>query len=172
MRIMRAGIRDVQIEQRGNQVATGDNQDGGFRRGIDAGVNHGKVKRQQGAGHVRVDQRPAEYRAEDDRADRQSFDPAIGGDQFFRRQQLGQDAVFCRRVGRRTKTDNGVGEQRMHAKQHGNAADDLDGVGDQHHLALGHGVGKSADKGRQHDIRKHEKKLEQWRHPVRGMELG
>ena len=41
----------------------------------------------------------------------------------------------------------------MGAKQHEQTAHDLDEVADQHDPALGHGVGKGADKRRQHHVK-------------------
>ena len=61
------------------------------------------------------------------------------------RQQLGQDAVLGRRIGGGAEADDGVGQQRVAAEQHHQAADHLDRVRDEHHRALGHGVGEGAD---------------------------
>ena len=58
--------------------------------------------------------------------DRQALDPAVGLDQLRRRQQLGQDAVLGRRVGRGAEADDRVGQQRVGAEQHHQAADHLD----------------------------------------------
>ena len=44
----------------------------------------------------------------------------------------------------------------MGAEQHHQAADYLDAVGVEHHLALGHCIGKGADKGRQHHVEERE----------------
>jgi hypothetical protein len=44
----------------------------------------------------------------------------------------------------------------VHAQQHQQAAHHLDGVADEHHLALGQAVGEGADEGRQQHIEERE----------------
>jgi hypothetical protein len=109
----------------------------------------------------------ADHHAQDDGADRQALDPPVGLDQLRRRQQLGQDAVLGRRVGRRAEADDGVGHQWVAAEQHHQAADHLDAVGDEHHPALGDRVGKCADEGRQHHIEEGEHRHQCGRLPGR-----
>ncbi|MNL12573.1 hypothetical protein D3C87_1334450 [compost metagenome] len=60
----------------------------------------------------------------------------------------------------------------MQAEHHDRAANYLDGIGDQHDLALGHGVREGPHKGRQHHIGQHEEQLQQRGHPLRGMQFG
>ena len=95
------------------------------------------------------------------------FDPAVGDHQLGVRQVFGEDAVFRRRVGGGAQADHAVGDERMHAEQHHRAADDLDGVGDEHHMALGQGIGEGADERRQHDVGNREEELEHRRQPRR-----
>ena len=58
----------------------------------------GKSKASRGLGDLRLDQRAAEDDAEDDGADREPLDPAVGDDQQARRQVFGEDAVLGRGV--------------------------------------------------------------------------
>ena len=112
-------------------------------------------------GDFRADQRTADDDAEDDGADGQAFDPAVGDDEQAVRQVFGQDAVLGRRVGGGAKADDGIGKQRMGAEEHHAAADDLDAVADQHAPALGHRVGKGANEGGEHDVGNGEEGLEE-----------
>ena len=89
------------------------------------------------------------------------LDPAIGDDEQAVRQIFGEDAVLGRRIGRRAEADDGIGEQRVGTEEHHAAADDLDRVADQHDPALGHQVGKGADKGGEDDVGNGEESLEQ-----------
>ena len=59
----------------------------------------------------------------------------------------------------------------MRADQHREAADHLDRVGDEHHVALRPGVREGADEGGQNDVRQHKEQLEQRRHPVRSVKI-
>jgi hypothetical protein len=90
-----------------------------------------------------------------------SFDPAVGDDEQTVRQVFGQDAVLGRRVGCRTETDHGIGQQGVHLPVHHRAADDLDGIADEHHPPLRHRVGKSADEGGEDHVRDRKKSLQQ-----------
>jgi hypothetical protein len=118
-----------------------------------------------------VDQHPAEHRAEDDRGDGEPFDPAVGDYQLAVRQVLGEDAVLRGRIERRAEPDDRVGEHRARAPQHDEAADDLDAVGDQHHLALRQPVGEGADVGREQHVGHDEEELEVRREPGRRVGL-
>ena len=99
---------------------------------------------------------PPSSDAEDDRQDRQALDPAVRLDELRVRQQLGQDAVLGRRVRGRAEADDRVGDQRMAAEQHHQAADDLDRVRDEHHRALRHRVGEGADERREDHVEQRE----------------
>lgn len=48
----------------------------------------------------------------------------------------------------------------MDGEKQQRTARDLDGIGDEHDFALGHGVGKRAHKRCQHDIRDREKQFQ------------
>ena len=115
-----------------------------------------QVQRQQQRRQVRAHELAAEQHAQDDGADGQALDPAVGLDQLRRRQQLGEDAVLGRRVGRRAQPHHGVGQQRVAAEQHHQAAHHLDAVADEHDAALGQRIGEGADEGRQHDVEQRE----------------
>ncbi|CAM2159471.1 hypothetical protein PT2222_50309 [Paraburkholderia tropica] len=166
-RIARAGVGNAQIEEGGDHVDGHDHEHRGFGRRVDRG---GRVADHVG-GDVRADQRAAEHGAENDGADRGALDPAIGGDEPFRRQQFRQNAVFGRRIRRRAETDHAVREQGMRAGQHHGAAHDLDRVRDKHHFALRAGISKGADECGKNDVGKDEEQLEQRRHPVRGVKV-
>ncbi len=90
--------------------------------------------------------------AENDGADGQALDPAIGDDEQAVRQVFGEDAVLGRRVAGGAEADDGIGEQRVGTEEHHAAADDLDRVADQHDPALGHRVGKGADEGGEDNV--------------------
>ncbi len=108
--VARAGVRDIFVEDGGQAVGGDHHAQGRFDRGVDAGVNHRQVEaKQEGAGGL-ADQDAAHDGAEDDRHDGQAFDPAVGRDQLFRRQQFGQDAVLGRRVDGSAKADHGIGQ--------------------------------------------------------------
>jgi hypothetical protein len=59
----------------------------------------------------------------------------------------------------------------MGGEQHQHAADDLDAVGDQHHLALGHRVRERTDQRRESDVGDHEAHLERGGHPRRFLQF-
>jgi len=46
------------------------------------------------------------------------------------------------------------------AKEHYNAANEFNRVGDEHHITLGAGVCKGSHKGRQHNIREYKEQFE------------
>ena len=94
------------------------------------------------------DQLAAKQHTQNDGGNRQTLNPAIGLDQLRGRQQLGQDAVFGRRIGGGAEPDNRIRQQRVRAKQHQQATADLDGVAHEHDLALGPGIGISPHKRR------------------------
>ncbi len=48
----------------------------------------------------------------------------------------------------------------MVVKEHERAAGKLDGIGDKHHLAFGHGVGEGADEGGEHHVRHGEEEFQ------------
>jgi len=95
----------------------------------------------------------AQQHAQNDRANRQPLNPAVGFDQLRGRQQFGQNAVFGGRVSRCTQAHHGVSQQRMGAKQHEQAAPHLDEIAHQHDASLGHGVGIRPNKRRQHHVK-------------------
>jgi hypothetical protein len=86
----RLGARDLQVEQRRDDVQQDDRRDRRLGRRVDAGVEHRHVEPSRWR-DARPDELAAEQHAEDDRADRQPFDPAVGLDELRVRQQLGQD---------------------------------------------------------------------------------
>ena len=47
----------------------------------------------------------------------------------------------------------------MRAEKHHEATDDFDGVGDEHHAALGHQIGKNSHPGRQENVADDEKEF-------------
>ena len=153
------GARDAQVEERGDHVdarrCTATAASGAVR---DAGVDERQVER-TAAGATRrgraAGRRAAMPRMID--SDRQALDPAVGLDQLRGRQQLGEDAVLGRRVGRGAEADDGVAR----------AADcapnsiirqptTLMAFDDEHDLALGHGVGKGADQRREQHVEERE----------------
>jgi hypothetical protein len=107
-----------------------------------------------------ADQEPAQDGSEDDRGDGKAFHPTVGPDQLVGRQVLGEDAVLRRRVHRRAYAYHPIGQQRMQAEQHAQAAYDLDRVADEHDAALRNGIGKRADERREHDVREDEEHLQ------------
>jgi hypothetical protein len=150
--VVHAGVRDVEVEQGGQEVKNADDAERHFDRGVDRRVDDGEVEGQQGL---------PEDRAEDDGADRESLDPAVGDDQQAVRQVLGQDAVLGRRIRGGTEADDGVGEQRVNVEEQEEAAGDLDRVADEHDAPLRHRVGKGADEGGQGNVGHGEEELEQ-----------
>ena len=101
----------------------------------------------------RLDQGAADDYTQDDCADSQPFNPAVGYHQQAVWQVFGQDAILGRRVGGGTESDDSVGKQRMNSEKHQAATEDLDCVADEHDPPFGHRVGKSADKGGQGHVR-------------------
>lgn len=57
----------------------------------------------------------------------------------------------------------------MDVEKHHSAAENLDEIGNEHDAALGQGIRKGADEGRQQYVGKDEEQLEQRRHPRRGI---
>jgi hypothetical protein len=112
-----------------------------------------------------TDHDAAKNGTEDDRGHGQTFHPAIGEHQFLVREIFGEDAVLGRRIHRRADADEAVGQQRMCAHQHGNAAEQLHCVGHEHHAAFGQGIRERTDERRQHDIGENEKLLKHGRLP-------
>ncbi len=150
----RLGARDVEIEDGGHQVQKNQAADGGFGRGVYAGIEERDVDAQQHGRELRPDQLAAQQDAQNDGGDRQALDPAIGLDQLRGWQQLGEDAVLGGRIGRSPQAHDRIGQQRMHAQEHHQTARHLDRVRIEHDLAFGHGVGERAHKGRQEHIEK------------------
>ena len=162
-----AGQRDAGVEPCRHRVHHHQQRDRGLGRGVDAGVHERQVQRQQAAGHIGRNQLATEQHAQNDGANGQALDPAVGLDQLRGRQQLGEDAVFGRRVGRRAQPHQGVGQQRMHTPQHQQAADHLDRVADEHHLTLGPRVSKSAHEGREDHVKQRKQRHQRCRLPAR-----
>ncbi|KAG0163715.1 hypothetical protein DFQ30_011127 [Apophysomyces sp. BC1015] len=165
-RIAHAGVRDPQVEQRGERVHGHDHDYRGLRRGMDE-----RRMIEQRLRNVRADQRAAHHGAQDDRCDGRTLDPAVGRDQALRRQQFGQDPVFGRRVRGCAKADDAVGEQRMRTGQHDHAAEHLDRVGDEHDAAFRARVRICTNKGSKYNIRQDKEQLQQRRHPVRRVKV-
>ena len=127
---------------------------------VDAGVDERQIEGEQVARDARADQDAAEHHAEDDRADRQAFDPAVGLDQLGGRQVLGEDAVLGRRVGRRAEADDRIGGSGLHPNSISRQPTTLMVFDDEHHLALGQSVGEGADEGREHHVEDDEEELQ------------
>jgi hypothetical protein len=72
------------------------------------------------------------------------------------RQQLGEDAVLGGRIRRGPQPDDGVGQQRVRAEQHQQAAQHLDRIAQEHHPPLGQGIGKGAHEWCQHHVKQRE----------------
>ena len=90
------GVRNVEIEDRRDRVEHYDHQDRRFRPGVDAGIEAGNIECKQLLRYRVAHQHAAQQRAENDRRNRQSLNPAIGHDQLVMRQVLGEDAVLGR----------------------------------------------------------------------------
>ena len=147
-----AGIGNPEIEQRRQNVNAHD--DDQRRSGRRTGEGH--MIQQEGR-YMLVDERAAQNGTQHDRTDRQPLDPAVGDDQFFGRKQFRQDAVFGRRIGGSAQTDDRIGGKGMDTGENQAATAELDGIGDEHHLAFGQGIGESADESGETDIGHHEK---------------
>lgn len=102
--ISRAGIGNTQVKERSQNVNQHDDGQRGNGRGGFCKMDQADQK----GGNVRVDQRAAQNGSENDGTHCQSFDPAIGDDEFFGWQHFCQDAVFGRRVGGSAKPDDSV----------------------------------------------------------------
>ena len=87
-------MRDACIEPGGQDVDENQHADGRLGRGVDAGGDEGQVDRQQQARGPHPHQLPAQQDAQNDGADGQALDPAIGPHQLRGGQQFGQDAVL------------------------------------------------------------------------------
>ena len=146
------GVRDAGVEPGRQHVHADQHRDRGCGRRVDARVDEGEVEGQQAARHRVAHQLAAQHDAENDRGDGEALDPAVGLDQLRGRQQFGEDAVLGRRIRRRAQAHDRVGHQRVTAEEHHQAAHDLDRVADEHHLALGQGVGEGAHQRRQRDV--------------------
>ncbi len=59
--------------------------------------------------------------------------------------------------------------KRMRTKKHQYAAHGLDGIGDEHHVPLGHQIGKDANPGGKQHIAHNKEKLQKRRHPLRSL---
>ena len=165
------GLRNLAADDGRNQIQEHDDAQRRFGRRVDAGVDKRKVEGKQSGGDTRIDESAAEHGAKDNRDDRQAFDPAIGGDQFFCRKEFGQDAVLGRRICRRAKTDDGIGQQRMYVCKHHGAADDFYHVRDEHDPTFWQGIGKGAHECGQEHIRQDKKQFQKRRHPGRRLHL-
>ncbi|MNT51458.1 hypothetical protein D3C72_1884230 [compost metagenome] len=137
---------------------------------------------EQGGGDRRRNEQPAQDRAQDDGEDRQALDPAVALDQHGRRQHFGDDAVLGGGVGRRADAHHGIGradkvglvfggDADAGVRKHQQAARDFQGVGGEHHAALGERVRQGADKGRQHDVGQRERPFHHGRQPVGAVQL-
>jgi len=100
----------------------------------------------------------------------------------LRRQQLGEDPVLRRGVGRRAEPHHRVGGEHQRVsgnagefdvigEEHHHAAGDLDRVGDEHHPALRDRVGKGPDECRERHVGHGEEEFQQRNHPRRAVEL-
>ncbi len=143
------GARDVQVEHRGDRRRAPRSIAIAASGGVSMPVSmNGKSKRQQHGATRLAHQLPAEQDAQDDRGDGQALDPAVGLDQLRRRQQLGEDAVLGRRVGRGAQPDDRVrpaagGAPNSIIRQ----PTTLMRVGDEHHRPLGTASAKAPTSG-------------------------
>ena len=160
-----AGARHLEVEERGDGIHDHDDGDRRFGRRIDAGIDEREVEVQEHPGNVGVQQQPAEHGAQYDGGDGEALDPAVRDDELLVRQVFGQDAVLRRRIRRGTEADDRVGRERIEAPQHQHAADDLDAVGEEHHLALRQAVGERANVRREQHVGDDEEELEVGREP-------
>jgi hypothetical protein len=160
--VVDAGFRDVEVEDRCDQVEKADEQQSAISLIVSMPVSiSGKSKLSSALRDRGLDQRAADDDAENDGADGQPLDPAVGDDQQAVRQVFGEDAVLGRRVGGGAEADHGVGDQRVDGEEHHRAADDLDRVADEHDPPLGHRIGKGADEGGEGDVGDGEEGLQQ-----------
>ncbi len=162
------GVRNAGVEPGGGEIDGDERGDGRLGRGVHAGVHERDVHRQQPSGDVGAHQLAAQQHAQDDGGDREALDPAVGLDQLRGRQQFGEDAVLGGGVGRGAQAHHGIGDERMGAEQHHEAADDLDRVAHEHDLALGHRVREGAHEGGQHHVEQGEHRHQRGPLPFRG----
>src|SRR5574343_378943 len=92
--VIEAGIRYVKVEDGRRNVEKANNGQGHFANSVDAGIEQRKIEIQQVLGDIGANQGAADDDAENDGADRQAFDPAVGNDKQAMRQVFGQDAVL------------------------------------------------------------------------------
>ena len=157
---------DVQVDGCRDGIQQQDDDNCQFGRRIDAGFDQRQVDaRENVGGELGADHNAAEDGPEDDCGHRQTFHPAVGEHQFLVREVFGQDAVLGRRIHRGADADETVGQQRVRAHQHGDAAQQLDCVGHEHHATFGQGVGERAHEWRQHNVGENEKLLQHGRLP-------
>ncbi len=179
-RVAHVGVRNHQVAQRRQQVHERDDQDRGLGRGVDQLADEGMAE--QGGGNGGGNQQAAQDRAQDDGEDRQAFDPAIALDQHGRGQHFRDDAVLGGRIGRGADADDAIGrtdqvglvlggDADAGIREHQHAAGDLQGVGGEHHAALGERVRQRADKGGQDDVSQRERPLHHGCQPVRPMQF-
>ena len=179
-RVAHVRLRNHQVAQGRQQVDEGDHQDGRLGWRMHQLADEGMV--QQGVGHVRRDQQAAQHGAQDDGQHRQALDPAVALDQHGRRQHFGDDAVLGRRVGGGADADHAIGrahqirlvfrgDAQAGVREHQQTAGDLQGIGAEHHPALGEGVREGADEGGQHHVGQGEGPFHHGRQPVRPVQF-
>jgi len=83
--------RDEQVDDGSAEIQAGNDDDGKFR--CDEAAVQADAE-QNAFGQLRVDERAADNGAEHDGGNGGAFHPAVGDDELFGRQQLGEDAVF------------------------------------------------------------------------------
>ena len=93
--VIDAGVRYVEVEYRRHDVQDADDGQAPFRRRVDAGFEKREVEGQQVLRDVGRISMPPMSTPENDGADGQAFDPAIGDDEQAVRQVFGQDAVLA-----------------------------------------------------------------------------
>ena len=79
--VIHPGIGDVEVEDGTNHIEHADDADGCFTHGIDPCINHRKIKTKKRLSHIGADQQPAHQHPQNDGADGQAFDPAVGDHQ-------------------------------------------------------------------------------------------
>ena len=162
--------RNIKIEPGRDDVNSDDEGDRQLWRSVDAGVNEGHIPPlQHGFGYARADEDAADDCSQNNSKHGQAFHPAVSQYQLSCRQIFGKDAVFGRRISRRTQADQAVSEQRIDTEQHGETAEDFDVVADEHYAPLGQRVGERAHKRGEHDVGKNKCFLQNRRMPIRRM---
>src|SRR5690606_27907709 len=79
--VVNAGLGNVEVEDRRQNIEQPDETQGHFTDRVDPGFNHREVESEQLERGYRLDQHAADDHTENDRADGQPLDPAVGDDE-------------------------------------------------------------------------------------------